>query len=63
MAKNMEEGKVAIKKELSTVEDICIVYIQEENVKEECTEIQGSVNCITFYFLTIYYLNINLYKY
>ena len=46
MAENIKEEKVSIKEEMSTVEDTCIVYVQEENVKEECTDTQGSINCI-----------------
>ena len=59
MAENMEEVKIAIKKENSTVEDKCTVFVQEEKstvedkctvfvqdecVKEECTKIPGIVN-------------------
>ena len=37
MAENMEEEKMPGFKE-----DTCIVYMKEEDVKEETTEIQGS---------------------
>ena len=40
MAEIMEEDKVAIKGEISTVEDTCTVYVAEEDVKEENTENQ-----------------------
>ena len=40
MAEIMEEDKVAIKGEISTVEDTCTVYVAEEDVKEEYTENQ-----------------------
>ena len=41
MAEIMEEDKVTIKVEISTVENICTVYVAEEDVKEESTENQG----------------------
>lgn len=41
MAENMKEEKVSIKEELSTVEETCIIYLQEEDVKIEITETQG----------------------
>ena len=41
MAEIMEEDKVAIKEEISTVEDTCTVFVAEEDVKEESTENQG----------------------
>ena len=37
MAEIMEEDKVTIKEEISTVEDTCTVYVAED-VKEENTE-------------------------
>ena len=40
---------VYVQEEMSTVEDTCIVYVQEENVKEECRDIQGSINCIPYF--------------
>ena len=40
---------VYAQEEMSTVEDKCIVYVQEENVKEECRDIQGSINCIPYF--------------
>ena len=43
MAEIMDENKVTIKEEISTVEDTCIVYVKEEDVKEEITENQGIV--------------------
>ena len=39
-AEIMEEGKVTIKEEISTVEDTCTVYVAEEDIKEEITENQ-----------------------
>ena len=41
MAEIMEEDKVTIKEEISTVEDTCTVYVTEEDIKEESTEDQG----------------------
>ena len=41
MAEIMEEDKVTIKEEISTVEDTFTVYVAEEDVKEESTENQG----------------------
>ena len=38
MAEIMEEDKVTIKEEISTVEDTCTVFVAEEDVKEEITE-------------------------
>ena len=40
MAEIMEEDKVTIKEEISTVEDTCTVYVAEEDIKEEITENQ-----------------------
>jgi len=37
----MEEDKVTIKKEISTIEDTCTVYVAGEDVKEKRTENQG----------------------
>jgi len=34
MAESMEEDIVTIKEEISTVDDICTVYVAEENIKE-----------------------------
>ena len=39
----MEEEKVFIKEEISTEEDSSTVYMKEDDVKVEITEIQGSV--------------------
>jgi len=41
MAEIMEEDKVTIKEEISTVEDTCTVFVVGEDVKEESTENQG----------------------
>ena len=43
MAESMEEDKVTIKDEISTVEDTCTVYVVVEDVKEESSENQGIV--------------------
>ena len=43
MAELMEDDKVTIKEEISTVEDMCTVYVVGEDVKEESTENQGMV--------------------
>ena len=43
MAQSMEEDKVTIKDEISTVEDTCTVYVVVEDVKEESSENQGIV--------------------
>ena len=43
MAELMEDDKVTIKEEISTVEDMCTVYVVGEDVKEESTEKQGMV--------------------
>ena len=40
MAEIMEEDKVTIKEEISTVEDTFTVYVVGEDVKEESTENQ-----------------------
>ena len=42
MAENMEEEKVFIKEEIST-EDTSTVYLKEDDVKVEITEIQGKL--------------------
>ena len=41
MTEIMEEDKLTIKEEISTVEDTCTVYVAEEDLKEESTENQG----------------------
>ena len=43
MADIMEDDKVTIKEEISSVEDMCTVYVVGEDVKEESTENQGMV--------------------
>jgi len=43
MAEIMEDDKVTIKEEISTVEDTCTVFEVGEDVKEESTENQGIV--------------------
>ena len=43
MAEIMEDDKVTIKEEISTVEDTCTVFVVGEDVKEESTENQGIV--------------------
>ena len=43
MAEIMEDDKVTIKEEISTVEDMRTVYVVGEDVKEESTENQGMV--------------------
>ena len=43
MAEILEEDKVTIKEEISTVEDICTVFVVGEDIKEESTENQGKV--------------------
>ena len=50
MAEIMEEDKVTIKEEISTVEDTCTVYVVGEDIKEEITENQG----ICKHFIYIY---------
>ena len=49
----MEEEKVFIKEEISTEEDSSTVYLKEDDVKVEITEIQGSV--LTLQNLLIFY--------
>ncbi len=46
----MEEDKVTIKEEISTVEDTCTVFVVGEDVKEESTENQGKVKYIKWNF-------------
>ena len=48
MTEIMEEDKVTIKEEISTVEDTCTVFVVEEDVKEESTENQGKVKYIIY---------------
>jgi len=48
MTEIMEEGKVTIKEEISTVEDTCTVFVVGEDVKEESTENQGKVKYIIY---------------
>jgi hypothetical protein len=48
MTEIMEEGKVTIKEEISTVEDTYTVFVVEEDVKEESTENQGKVKYIIY---------------
>ena len=48
MAGMMEEDKVTIKEEISTVEDTCIVFVVGEDVKGESTENQGKVKYIIY---------------
>ena len=36
-----EEHKVTIKEEISPVEEMCAIYIKDEDIKMENTEIQG----------------------
>ena len=43
----MEKEKVFFKEELSTEEETSTVYVQEDDVKVEITEIQGSVSNLT----------------
>ena len=51
MAEIMEEDKVAIKEEISTVEDTCTVFVAAEDVKEESTENQGMGKLFFYIFL------------
>jgi len=48
MTEIMEEDKVTIKEEISTVEDTCTVFVVGEDVKEESTENQGKVKYIIY---------------
>ena len=41
MKKELDIKKIDIKEETFTVEEICTVYVQEEDVKIENTEIKG----------------------
>ena len=43
MAEILEEDKITIKEEVSTVEDTFTVFVVGEDVKEEYTENQGMV--------------------
>ena len=43
MAEILEEDKITIKEEVSTVEDTFTVFVVGEDVKEESTENQGMV--------------------
>ena len=47
----MEEDKVTIKEEISTVEDTCTVFVAAEDVKEESTENQGMGKLFFYIFL------------
>ena len=62
MTEIVEGEKVAIKKELSIVEETCTVYLKED-VKEESIDIQGSVNCLIYNILlfTIYWNKISFF--
>ena len=42
-----EEDKVTIKEEISSVEEMCTVYIKEEDDKMENTEIKGCLKSAT----------------
>ena len=57
MAEIMEEDKVTIKEEISTVEDTFTVFVVGEDVKQESTENQGinirtvtKIDCIFRYY-------------
>ena len=50
MAEILEEDKITIKEEVSTVEDTFTVFVVGEDVKEESTENQGKVK----HFLSMY---------
>ena len=41
MAESVKEEMVSIKEEISTEEDTCTVYIEEEDVKTEFNESSG----------------------
>ena len=62
MTEIVKGEKVAIKKELSIVEETCTVYLKED-VKEESIDIQGSVNCLIYNILlfTIYWNKITFF--
>ena len=49
MSESMEEYKVTIKEEISTVEDTYTVYVVGADVKEESTENQGIVKHLNIY--------------
>ena len=53
MAEIMEEDKVTIKEEVSTVEDTFTVFVVGEDVKEEYTEIKVWVYIIYIYYFRI----------
>ena len=53
MTEIMEEDKVTIKEEISTVEDTCTVFVVGEDVKEESTENQGKVKYIIYMYIFI----------
>ena len=40
MSESMEEDKVTIKEEISTIEDMCTVYVVGEDVKEEISTVE-----------------------
>ena len=63
MTEIVKGEKVAIKKELSIVEETCTVYLKEEDVKEESIDIQGSVNCLIYniFLFTIYWNKISFF--
>ena len=54
MAEIMEEDKVTIKEEISTVEDTFTVYVAKEDVKEESTENQGKDKHFIYIYVYIY---------
>ena len=62
MTEIVKGEKVAIKKELSIVEETCTVYLKED-VKEESIDIQGSVNCLIYNFIlfTVYWNKITFF--
>ena len=43
MKKELDIKKIDIKEETFTVEEICTVYVQEEDVKMETIEIKGKI--------------------
>ena len=49
MSESMEEYKVTIKEEISSVEDTFTVFVLGEDVKEESTENQGIVKHLNIY--------------
>ena len=62
MTEIVKGEKVAIKKELSILEETCTVYLKED-VKEESIDIQGSVNCLIYNFIlfTIFWNKISFF--